>query len=159
MGFRKGAEVDEELWPAEEFGGVSDEQFWDDLASDKPLTTTARTAQQDPGTRNRPVEARSATGPQAAQAPGDDRKRDSLTRDDRKRDSLTRGGEGRRGAGSGAYPGPRTTPKPATERAAIQPAYAATQPVQSMTQPVQSMTQPVQSMTQPVQSMTQPVRA
>ena len=153
MGFRKGAEVDEELWPAEEFGGVSDEQFWDDLASDKPLTTTARTAQQDPGTRNRPVEARSATGPQAAQAPGDDRKRDSLTRDDRKRDSLTRDdrkrdsltrddrkrdsltrdGEGRRGAGSGAYPGPRTAPKPATERAAIQPAYAATQPVQSMT--------------------------
>ena len=57
MGFRKGADVDEELWPADEFGGVSDEQFWDDLASDKPLTTTARTAQQDPGTRNRPLAA------------------------------------------------------------------------------------------------------
>ena len=57
MGFRKGADVDEELWPAESFGGVSDEQFWDDLASDKPLTTTARTAQQDPGTRNRPLDA------------------------------------------------------------------------------------------------------
>jgi len=41
----------------ESFGGVSDEQFWDDLASDKPLTTTARTAQQDPGTRNRPFDA------------------------------------------------------------------------------------------------------
>ena len=68
VGFRKGAEVDEELWPAESFGGVSDEQFWDDLASDKPLTTTARTAQQDPGTRSRPSEARSATDPQA-QAP------------------------------------------------------------------------------------------
>ena len=78
VGFRKGAEVDEELWPAETFGGVSDEQFWDDLASDKPLTTTARTAQQDPGTRSRPLEARSATDPQA-QAPGDDRKRDGLT--------------------------------------------------------------------------------
>ena len=57
MGFRKGADVDEELWPTESFGGVSDEQFWDDLASDKPLTTTARTAQQDPGTRNRPLDA------------------------------------------------------------------------------------------------------
>jgi|SRR5271157_187204 len=55
--FRKGADVDEELWPVESFGGVSDEQFWDDLASDKPLTTTARTAQQDPGTRNRPFDA------------------------------------------------------------------------------------------------------
>jgi hypothetical protein len=33
------------MWPEESFGGVSDEQFWDDLASDKPLATTARTAQ------------------------------------------------------------------------------------------------------------------
>ena len=57
MGFRKGADVDEELWPTELFGGVSDEQFWDDLASDKPLTTTARPAQQDPRTRNRPLDA------------------------------------------------------------------------------------------------------
>ena len=57
VGFRKGADVDEELWPAESFGGVSDEQFWDDMASDKPLTTTARTAQQDPRTRNRPFNA------------------------------------------------------------------------------------------------------
>ncbi len=57
VGFRKGADVDEELWPTETFGGVSDEQFWDDLASDKPLTTTARTAQQEPGTRNRPFAA------------------------------------------------------------------------------------------------------
>ena len=57
VGFRKGADVDEELWPTESFGGVSDEQFWDDLASDKPLTTTARTAQQRPGTRNGPLHA------------------------------------------------------------------------------------------------------
>jgi len=57
VSFRKGTDVDEELWPTESFGGVSDEQFWDDLASDKPLTTTARTAQQDPGSRNRPFDA------------------------------------------------------------------------------------------------------
>jgi len=44
-GFRKGSDLDEELWPTETFGGVTDEQFWDDLAADKPLTTTARTAQ------------------------------------------------------------------------------------------------------------------
>ena len=66
VGFRKGADVDEELWPAESFGGVSDEQFWDDMASDKPLTTTARTAQQDPGTRNRPFDA---VPPSAAKPP------------------------------------------------------------------------------------------
>ncbi len=66
VGFRKGSDVDEELWPAESFGGVSDEQFWDDMASDKPLTTTARTAQQDPGTRNRPFDA---VPPSAAKPP------------------------------------------------------------------------------------------
>ncbi len=157
-GFRKGADLDEELWPTEAFGGVSDEQFWDDMASDKPLTTTARTAQQDPGTRNRPLDAGPATDPQAVPARGDDPKRDSMTRNDRRRGEGSRG-EGRRGAGSGAYPSPRTAPNPATERTAIQPAYAATQPVQSMTQPVQSMTQPVQSMTSQRPDATRPVRA
>jgi hypothetical protein len=131
VGFRKGADVDEELWPADSFGGVSDEQFWDDLASDKPLTTTARTAQQEAGPRSR----RLGNGP-AANAPG------------------------RRAAGGGAYPGARPAPEPAaerataqhttaqhttgqhttgqhttTERTAIQPTYAATQPVKSMTPP------------------------
>jgi hypothetical protein len=72
VGFRKGVDVDEELWPAESFGGVSDEQFWNDMASDKPLTTTARTAQQDPGTRNRPFDAvppSTAKPPSAAKPP------------------------------------------------------------------------------------------
>ncbi len=76
VAFRKGTDVDEELWPVESFGGVSDEQFWNDLASDKPLTTTARTAQQDPGTRNRPFDkvprptaAPSATAPSATGSP------------------------------------------------------------------------------------------
>ena len=54
MGWRKGTDIDEEMWPTEAFGGLSDDQFWDDLASDKPLTTTARTAHQDSGARNRP---------------------------------------------------------------------------------------------------------
>ncbi|MGH3194393.1 MAG: hypothetical protein ACRDOH_04230 [Streptosporangiaceae bacterium] len=67
VSFRKGADVDEELWPTAAFGGVSDEQFWDDLASDKPLTTTARTAQQEPGTRNRPLAAVPPTATQPAQ--------------------------------------------------------------------------------------------
>ena len=40
VSWRKGSDVDEELWPVEAFGGVSDEQFWDDLATDKPLATT-----------------------------------------------------------------------------------------------------------------------
>jgi len=47
VGWRRRSDVDEEMWPEEGFGGVSDEQFWDDLASDKPLATTARTAQPE----------------------------------------------------------------------------------------------------------------
>ena len=75
VAWRKGTGVDEELWPAEEFGGVSDEQFWDDLAADRPLATTARTAQPDtaarrlpPGASPRPAPAarcRPAAGPAA----------------------------------------------------------------------------------------------
>ena len=69
MTWRKGADVDEELWPAEGFGGVSDEQFWDDLAADKPLTTTARTAQPDGAARRR----RPNAGPLPELRPGDSR--------------------------------------------------------------------------------------
>ena len=56
VGFRKGADVDRTV-AGGVVRGVSDEQFWDDMASDKPLTTTARTAHQDPRTRNRPFNA------------------------------------------------------------------------------------------------------
>ena len=158
VGFRKGADLDEELWPAETFGGVSDEQFWDDLASDKPLATTARTAQQDPPGRNRlsaPVpgtgliagataglDTGPATDPQAVQAKADDKKRDE------------RGpGGGRRGTS----PAPRTAPDSAAERTAIQPAYAATQPVQSMKPSLPGATQPVRAAAaQPRASAAQP---
>jgi len=140
VGFRKGSDLDEELWPAETFGGVSDEQFWDDLASDKPLATTARTAQQDsPGKNRLPVGAPvagpdpgPATDPQAVKAQADARKRDGRA-----------AGRGRPGSGSGGYAAaPRTGPDPAAERTAIQPAYAATQPVQNMKPPLGGATQP-----------------
>jgi hypothetical protein len=156
-GFRKGADLDEELWPTETFGGVSDEQFWDDLASDKPLATTARTAQQDSPGKSRPpvgapvtgLDTGPATGPQAVQAQADDRKRDDRAR-----------GRGRRDSGSGAYTAaPRTGPDPAAERTAIQPAYAATQPVQSMKSQPPGATQPVRvaaSTGQPREAATQP---
>jgi hypothetical protein len=57
VSWRKGAEVDQELWPTEAFGGVTDEQFWDDLAADKPLATTARVAQPDSTAGSRPNSA------------------------------------------------------------------------------------------------------
>src|SRR4029077_9482560 len=154
VGFRKGADLDEELWPTETFGGVSDEQFWDDLASDKPLATTARTAQQEPPSRNRlsgaapgaglltgaaadptpGLDTGAAAGPQTVQAPAVDRKRDE------------RGpGGGRRGR----YPAPRTASDPTAERTAIQPSYAATQPVQGMKPPLPAPTQPVRAAATP----------
>jgi hypothetical protein len=148
VGFRKGADIDEELWPAESFGGVSDEQFWVDLASDKPLTTTARTAQQEAGPRSRLL----GDGP-ATKSPG------------------------RRAPGGGAYPGARPAPEPAAERTtgerttgertaaerttaertAIQPTYAATQPVKSMKPPVPGAPQPFQNPAQATKP-TQPVK-
>jgi hypothetical protein len=165
VGFRKGADLDEELWPTESFGGVSDEQFWDDLASDKPLATTARTAQQDPPGRNRlsgpaagaglpagpaaGLDTGPATGPQAVQGQAADRKRDDRA-----------SGGGRRGRGSGAHPAPRAGTDPAAERTAIQPAYAATQPVQSMKPPLPGATRPVRaaaSSSQPMSTASQPM--
>jgi hypothetical protein len=170
VGFRKGSDVDEELWPAESFGGVSDEQFWDDLASDKPLTTTARTAQQDPGSRT--------AGRRAQQNPAS-----RMTARNTQQD-----------------PGPRNRPINALPPTAAIPAPAAAMPVAAMpvaampvaAMPVAAMpaaampaaamptaatpsaatptamppvarlpaaTQPVQSMTSQVASATQPVRA
>jgi hypothetical protein len=176
-GFRKGADIDEELWPADSFGGVSDEQFWDDLASDKPLTTTARTAQQDAGPRSRLLDTGSDTDPQGTQALGGDRSGPGQARSDRSRADRSRtdqgradqgraAGEGRRSAGYGAYPGPRTGTDPAAERTVVQSAYAATQPVKSMTppsapaapKPFPGVPQPVKS-TAPPPGATQPVRA
>ena len=71
VGWRKGSDVDEELWPVEAFGGVSDEQFWDDLATDKPLATTARTAQPDTAAKRRPADAGAGTHPQPRLGPDD----------------------------------------------------------------------------------------
>ena len=168
VGFRKGADLDEELWPTESFGGVSDEQFWDDLASDKPLATTARTAQQDPPGRNRlsgpaagaGLPTGSGAGPAAGldTGPATDPQAVQAQADDRKRDDRAPGG-GRRGPGTGAHPAPRTGPDPAAERTAIQPAYAATQPVQSMKPPLPGTTRPVRaaaSSSQPMSTASQP---
>ncbi len=128
VGWRKGSDIDEEMWPTEAFGGLSDDQFWDDLASDKPLQRTARTAHQDAAARHRPLEAAS---------PADSAR-----------------GNGRRGvptaANTSGHPGPqprtadRTTVSPATQmlpaiarQPATQTSPAATRP--PATQPVQGV--------------------
>jgi hypothetical protein len=108
VGWRKGSDVDEELWPTESFGGVSDEQFWDDLAADKPLATTARTAQPETTARRRPPNS----GPLPDLHPVESR-----SREDSRRATAE---------GAGTHPQPRLSPD---DRTAIQPAVqAAAQP-------------------------------
>jgi hypothetical protein len=158
VGWHKGEDVDRELWPAESFGGVSDEQFWDDLASDKPLATTARTAQPESGSRPRlPEVAATANGQAGA---------------DRARGDGRAPGRGRRAAGesTGSYPPPSAG---AADQTLIQPAQAATGPTPVATQPYPSATQsspsaalpvhatarPVHSAAPPARAATQPVRA
>jgi hypothetical protein len=147
VGWRKGSDVDEELWPAESFGGVSDEQFWDDLAADKPLATTARAAQPETAARRRPPNS----GPLPDLHPVESR-----SREDSRRAAVE---------GAGTHPQPRLGPD---DRTAIQPAVQAaaqpgatapfaTQPYPTATQPSPIATQPVRA-TQPVHA-TQPVRA
>ena len=134
VGWRKGSEVDEELWPTEGFGGVSDEQFWDDLASDKPLATTARTAngaQPDPASRRRRPDA--VPGPNGRGGNG-----------------RGPGGNGRiAGGGSWAYPQPTTRPGPA-DRTAIQPIQTGPQSIHTGPQPIHTGPQSMPTGPQPI---------
>jgi hypothetical protein len=145
VGWRKGSDVDEELWPVEAFGGVSDEQFWDDMASDKPLTTTARAAQPEGAARRRP--------PNAGPLP------DLYTGADRGRGDSAGGRGAERGGGTGTHPQPRLAPDDWT---AVQPAVTspvATQPYPTAAQLSPYATQSSPTATQPSPFPTQPVRA
>jgi hypothetical protein len=128
VGWRKGSDVDEEMWPVEGFGGVSDEQFWDDMAADKPLATTARTAQPEAAARRRPgplPDVRPADG----RVPGDSA-------------GGRGGGWGAVAEGPGTHPQPRLGPD---DRTAIHPAQAAAPPSPTATQPVRAVQQPAAS--------------
>ena len=126
VGWRKGTGVDEELWPAEEFGGVSDEQFWNDLAADRPLATTARTAQPDTAARRLPPDAGRRPDPQ----PGGGRIPD-LQPGDPARQAAGRVA----GDGAGTHPQPRLGPD---DRTAVQPAVAAMPPSPGPARPVRA---------------------
>jgi hypothetical protein len=170
-GWLKRGDIDEELWPTEAFG-VSDEQFWDDMASDKPLATTARTAQPDSGSRRRPPDAVPLAGLGDTQVMGDRRGRGS----DSGRGSASgrgvdngRGRDNRRGGSAGpqyqtgpqqAQTGPRpyrTGPQPAQAQAQAGPNYQ-TGPQQAQTgpQPYQTGPQPYQTAPQPYQTGPEP---
>ena len=144
VGWRKGTDVDEELWPSEAFGGVTDEQFWDDLAADKPLATTARSAQPETSARRPPN-----VGPLPDLHPAGRPLPDLRPVDDRSRE------DGRRPAsdGPGTHPQPRLGPD---DRTAIQPAM---QPAVQPAATAATATQPYPTATQPTRTATQPVRA
>ena len=146
VGFRKGADIDEEMWPADSFGGVTDDQFWDDLASDKPLTTTARNAQHGSGSRKRPPAAVPPLNARSGQKPGHGGAQGARAQDEGRAQGDGRTqipqmddgdrGDGRRAWNSGAYP--ETRPGPA-DRTVIQPVQAVPyQPAPVQTAPHQT---------------------
>ncbi len=146
VGWRKGEDVDRELWPAEAFGGVSDEQFWDDMAADKPLATTARTAQ--------PVAASADGQAGAGRAHG----AGQAHRNGRAHGAAQAPGHKRRPEGDtpGSYPLSRAG---ASDETAVQPVQAATGPAPMATQPYPAATQPSPSATQPVHAAAHRVHA
>jgi hypothetical protein len=142
VGWRKGSDVDEEMWPVEAFGGVSDEQFWDDLATDKPLPTTARTAQPDTAAKRRPADAGPGTHPQPRLGP-----------DDRTAVQPVQPSSPQPSATSPAATSLSATSPSATSPAATQP-YAAMMPLPpTATQPVRATYQPAEPRGRPRSSM------
>lgn len=143
VGWRRGTDVDAEMWPEEQFGGVSDEQFWDDLASDKPLATTARTAQTDGGP------------PQSRQRPSD------------QRPDGKRLGEVRPANRTAPLPGQTATQafpvvgSPSTQATGPQPIRPVTQPVRATTQPQPALpaAMPALPALQPTHQQPQPTRS
>jgi hypothetical protein len=141
-GWLKRGDIDEELWPTESFGGVSDEQFWDDMASDKPLATTARTAQPDSGSRRRPPDAVPLAGLGDTQVMGDRRGRGS--------DNGRGGDNGRSGSA-----GPQYQTGPQQAQTGPQQAQTGPQPYRTGPRPVQAQAGP-QYQTGPQQAQTGP---
>ena len=138
VAWRKGSDVDQELWPPEAFDGVTDEQFWDDLAADKPLTTTARTAHPDSGSRRRPQTGMPLPEGRADLPEG----RASVV------DGLVEG--------SVVYPHSQPT---AADRVAMQPIRAAIQPSPTAARAYQTATEPSPTATHPVSIAHQPAES
>ena len=145
--WRKGADVDQEFWPIEAFGGVSDEQFWDDLAADKPPAPTVRAAQADSGSSRQPTEAYRPPRPGAADRTAVQPAVQSAVQS----------------VQAATAPSPiATQPYPAgpqPSRAGTQPSRAGTQPSRAGTQPSRTGTQPSRTGTQPVRAANQPAES
>ena len=64
---------DDDDWPSTEWDKLSDEQYWAELSADKPLATTARSAQSSSPAAPAAQPARAAAARPAAPRPGRDR--------------------------------------------------------------------------------------
>ena len=100
----RGKHDDDDDWPSTEWDKLSDEQYWAELSADKPLATTARTAQSSSAqASNAQSSSSAAAGPAAARRPGR-----RPPRPDRDRAAASR--TARPAAGAGTGPGRRTPP-------------------------------------------------
>ena len=111
---------DDDDWPSTEWDKLSDEQYWAELSADKPLATTARTAQSSSPAAAKPARgqaARPAATPRADRdraAPGPDRtaSRRSRERDRAPQDDATQQLDARPGSRSGSRERPaRAAPR------------------------------------------------
>jgi hypothetical protein len=144
VGWRKGAEVDQELWPTEAFGGVTDEQFWDDLAADVPLATTARIAQPDSASGSRPnsgLRSQPDSGLRSQPDSGLRSQPDSGLRSQPDSGLRSQPDSGPRGRPAGAVSPPdgrASLPGPRSDWTATQPAPIATRATRAARQPAES---------------------
>ena len=60
---------DDDDWPSTEWDKLSDEQYWAELSADKPLATTARTAQSSSPAAAKPARGQAARGRYPARRP------------------------------------------------------------------------------------------
>ncbi|HEY9242046.1 MAG TPA: hypothetical protein VIP48_08700, partial [Streptosporangiaceae bacterium] len=104
---------DDDDWPSTEWDKLSDEQYWAELSADKPLATTARSAQSSSPSAAKPGRgqaARPAATPRpdrersAASAASADRTASRRSRDRASQDDATQQLDARPGGRSGARP-------------------------------------------------------
>jgi hypothetical protein len=101
---------DDDDWPSTEWDKLSDEQYWAELSADKPLATTARTAQSSSPAAAKPARgqaARPAATPRPDRdraAAGADRSASRRSRDRAGQDDATQQLDTRQTGRSGARP-------------------------------------------------------
>jgi hypothetical protein len=106
---------DDDDWPSTEWDKLSDEQYWAELSADKPLATTARTAQSNGSAAAKPARG-PADRPAATPRPDRDRAAAGPDRTPSRR-NRDRAGQDDATQQLDARPGGRSSARPPTARA------------------------------------------